>query len=55
MTGPKPAFDSLADVYDLFQDWKTRLPKEVPVLDRILSSAGAKTVLDAACGTGAVG
>jgi len=53
MIGPNPAFDSLADIYDLFQDWKTRLPREIPILHRILSAESVETVLDAACGTGA--
>jgi len=51
--GPAPAFDSLADVYDLFQNWETRLPREMGILDRILSGEKVETVLDAACGTGA--
>jgi SAM-dependent methyltransferase len=47
------AFDGLADTYDLFQDWERRLPREAGHLVRILRDHGAKTVLDAACGTGA--
>lgn len=47
-----PAFDSLADLYDLFQDWERRLPREIGVLRSILDREGARTVLDAACGTG---
>jgi SAM-dependent methyltransferase len=47
-----PAFDSLASLYDLFQNWESRLPREIEILDRILSKAKARTILDAACGTG---
>lgn len=48
----KRAFDSIAETYDLLSDWGKRLDIEIPFLHRILEDAGAKTVLDAACGTG---
>jgi len=47
------AFDSLADLYDVLTDWDRRLPREVGFLAEILQKAEIKTVLDAACGTGA--
>ncbi|MHC4470266.1 MAG: methyltransferase domain-containing protein [Planctomycetota bacterium] len=49
---PPPAFDSLADLYDLLVDWEKRLPREVGFLARRFESHGVRTVLDAACGTG---
>jgi len=53
VTRREPAFDSLADLYDLFQDWPGRLPREVAFLDALLRRENVRTVLDAACGTGA--
>lgn len=50
---PSPAFDSLAELYDLFQDWERRLPREIGWLVPLLRAHGVETVLDAACGTGA--
>jgi len=46
-------FDSLADLYDLLTDWDRRLPREVGFLAQTLKEDGVKSVLDAACGTGA--
>ena len=46
------AFDPLATTYDLFVNWESRLPKEIEFLDDVLSRAGVRTLLDAACGTG---
>ena len=48
-----PSFDTVADLYDLLTDWEKRIPREVGLLDRLFAAAGVKTVLDAACGTGA--
>lgn len=46
------AFDSIAETYDLLNDWGKRLDIEIPFLHRTLEAEGARTVLDAACGTG---
>jgi SAM-dependent methyltransferase len=48
-----PAFDSLADLYDLLVDWERRLPREIAFLHDVLSRNDVRSVLDAACGTGA--
>ncbi len=45
-------YDSLSADYDRFVNWPSRLAVELPFLEEKLSSAGARTVLDAACGTG---
>lgn len=54
MENPNPAaFDPLAGLYDLFQDWERRLPREIRRLADLFERHGVRTVLDAACGTGA--
>jgi len=45
-------YDDFSLTYDLFNDWPTRLDREVPLLEAWLAGAGARRVLDAACGTG---
>jgi glycine/sarcosine N-methyltransferase len=45
-------YDSFSSDYDRFMNWPARLSAEVPFLERQLREAGARRVLDAACGTG---
>lgn len=45
-------YDELSEDYDRFVNWPGRLAAELPWLEAQLVSAGAQTVLDAACGTG---
>ena len=45
-------YDALAPMFDVMTDWDARLAAEGPFLRTILEEAGAKTVLDAACGSG---
>jgi ubiquinone/menaquinone biosynthesis C-methylase UbiE len=45
-------YDDLALTYDLFNDWPTRLAREIPWLEGWLGEAGGRRILDAACGTG---
>ncbi len=47
-----PLYDQLSEVYDRFVDWPARLAFEMPFLEKMLREAGARRVLDAACGTG---
>lgn len=47
-----PLYDQLSEVYDRFVDWPARLAFELPFLEKVLRDAGARRVLDAACGTG---
>lgn len=47
-----PLYDSLADDYDRFVNWKERLAHELPFLDRLFEGQGVRRVLDTACGTG---
>ncbi len=51
MTSPD-LWDTLSEEYDRFVDWQQRLAGEMPFLESALTSAGARRVLDAACGTG---
>jgi len=44
-------YDDFAD-YDRFMNWSSRLPAELPFIERQLQAVGANRVLDAACGTG---
>lgn len=46
------AFDPLAELYDLFQDWPRRLAREIGFLEPLFRRHGVRSVLDAACGTG---
>ena len=45
-------FDDLTDVYEAMIDWPKRLAREEPFFRRWFARLGAKSVLDAACGTG---
>ncbi len=45
-------YDELSDDYDRFVNWPSRLAYEMPFLERELNAAGARKVLDAACGSG---
>lgn len=45
-------YDALAPLFDVLTDWDARLGLEGPALQRLLSDAGARRVLDAACGSG---
>jgi SAM-dependent methyltransferase len=47
------SFDDLADLYDLLTDWDRRLPREVGFLAELFRAERIRTVVDAACGTGA--
>ena len=40
------------DAYDRFVNWDRRLAFELPFIERQLAAAGARRVLDVACGTG---
>ena len=45
-------YDRLAPLFDMMTDWDSRLEFEGPFLCRLLEQAGARAVLDAACGSG---
>lgn len=45
-------YDRLGGQYNLMIDWKSRLEHETPFFERMFSELGAKSVLDAGCGTG---
>ena len=45
-------YDALAPLFDVMTDWDARLAAEGPFLRAILEEAGARSVLDAACGSG---
>lgn len=46
------AFSDLVDAYDAMIDWPKRLAAEEPFYRWLFEQAGARHVLDAACGTG---
>lgn len=48
----QPVFDDLTDIYDAMIDWEKRLGNEEPFYRELFERAGARHVLDAACGTG---
>lgn len=53
LTGSSQGFyDALAPVFDVMTDWPSRLAVEGPFLRHMLEGAGARRVLDAACGSG---
>ena len=52
MDNPTDFYDALAPMFDVMTDWDARLASEGPFLLSILEQAGAKRVLDAACGSG---
>jgi SAM-dependent methyltransferase len=43
---------AMARYYDVFVDWDGRLSREMPGLEKLLASVGARKVLDVGCGTG---
>jgi SAM-dependent methyltransferase len=45
-------YDALAPLFDVMTDWDARLAAEEPFLLAMLEQAGARRVLDAACGSG---
>jgi SAM-dependent methyltransferase len=45
-------YDRLAKAFDVMTDWDSRLAHEMPFLQQTLEDHGARSVLDAACGTG---
>jgi len=45
-------YDALAPMFDVMTDWNARLDAEGPFLRAMLEEAGARSVLDAACGSG---
>jgi 2-polyprenyl-3-methyl-5-hydroxy-6-metoxy-1,4-benzoquinol methylase len=47
-----PLYDALSDDYDRFVAWRGRLAYELPFIEKQLAAAGARSVLDVACGTG---
>lgn len=47
-----PMYDSISTDYDRFVDWQNRLAVELPSIIENLHKVGARTILDAACGTG---
>jgi glycine/sarcosine N-methyltransferase len=47
-----PLYDALSQDYDRFVNWEARLTHELPFIEQRLTSAAARAVLDAACGTG---
>jgi glycine/sarcosine N-methyltransferase len=47
-----PMYDTLSSDYDRFVNWQNRLAVELPFIIEKLQVAGARTILDAACGTG---
>ncbi|MGB9724075.1 MAG: class I SAM-dependent methyltransferase, partial [Chloroflexia bacterium] len=47
-----PLYDDLGADYDRFVDWEGRLALELPAIEKVLGRIGARSLLDAACGTG---
>jgi len=47
-----PLYDDLGADYDRFVDWGSRLALELPAIEKVLGQAEARSLLDAACGTG---
>ena len=45
-------YDEFSADYDRFVNWPARLAVEMPFVERQLQAAGARRVLDVACGTG---
>ena len=52
MDNPTDFYDALAPMFDVMTDWDARLAAEGPFLKSVLEDAGARRVLDAACGSG---
>lgn len=47
-----PGFDVMAEAYDAMINWERRLANEAPLLRWVFERVGARSVLDAACGSG---
>jgi SAM-dependent methyltransferase len=45
-------YDRQAAIYEMMNDWPSRLSLELPFIRRALESVRARTVLDVACGSG---
>jgi len=45
-------YDRQAAIYEVMNDWPSRLSLELPFIRRVLESVRARTVLDVACGSG---
>lgn len=52
MSDAVPLYDAFSNQYDYFVNWPQRLQYELPFIERQLQAAGARRVLDVACGTG---
>jgi SAM-dependent methyltransferase len=52
MSDAVPLYDAFSNQYDYFVNWPQRLQYELPFIERELQAAGARRVLDVACGTG---
>lgn len=49
---PTDFYDRLAPFYDTMNDWSARLAFELPFLQQLFTQRNARSVLDAACGSG---
>jgi SAM-dependent methyltransferase len=49
---PEEAFDRIADRYEKYVPWQSRLAREIPFLEEKFRSAKVSRVLDCACGPG---
>jgi len=47
-----PLYDEFSADYDRFVNWEDRLAYELSFIEEQLSSSGARSILDVACGTG---
>jgi len=45
-------YDRQAAIYEVMNDWPSRLSLELPFIRRVLEEVAARTVLDVACGSG---
>ena len=45
-------YDRQAAIYEVMNDWPSRLSLELPFIRRVLEKVAAQTVLDVACGSG---
>jgi glycine/sarcosine N-methyltransferase len=48
----REAFDRIAERYERYVPWKSRLAREIPLLENTFHAAGADRILDCACGPG---
>ncbi len=49
---PLDFYDELLGEYDQMMDWESRLTRETPFFEKIISDYQIKSLLDAGCGTG---